>query len=201
MALADQIKGVYVSQKAKTAFEEATIGLWRLRQLRCVHVPTHTVGVTQPARLWSTAGRRGVSYAAAEDSWSQTWIPPMAGPTTTGILKAGRYHAGRCLYAVNPVPVSTGRLQTFTVLADADTGASTGPVAARRFRPDHHLGRVSNRHRCACGQCRHHGQDRHRRTPYKQSLLLAPKCFASCPVRSRSRNGAGVKTSTRWATR
>ena len=34
------------------------------------------------------------------------------------------------VYAVNPATkASTGRLQTFTVLADADSGASTGPAA------------------------------------------------------------------------
>lgn len=198
VALADQIKGVYVSQKAKTAFEEATIGRYGgFDNYECVHVPTHTVGVATGTPLVN-GGTQGVTYAAAKDSWSQTLNTDGWTNSTTGILKAGDVITLAGVYAVNPVSkVSTGRLQTFTVLADADSGASTGPAALTISPPIITSGAYQTVTAAPADNAAITVKTGTGGTPYKQSLLLAPKCFALVSRPLKIANGAGVKTSTK----
>ena len=129
VALADGLKGVYVQDKAKTAFEEAKIGRYGMfDNYMSVHAPTHVVGAHGGTPLVNGADQN-VTYAASKNGWSQTLVTNGWTNSTTGILKAGDVITIAGVYAVNPVSrTSTGRLQTFTVLADADSGASTGPA-------------------------------------------------------------------------
>jgi hypothetical protein len=76
-----------------------------------------------------------VTYAASKDTISQSLLTDGWTNSQTGILKAGDVFTIADVYSVNrDTYVSTGQLQDFVVLADADSGASTGP-ATLTIRP------------------------------------------------------------------
>ncbi|GMR16369.1 MAG: hypothetical protein BMS9Abin31_0701 [Gammaproteobacteria bacterium] len=77
----------------------------------------HTVGNHGGTPLVKGASQTGSSLIT--DGWTNS---------VTGILLQGDEFTIAGVYEVNPVSrLSTGRLQHFTVTADADSGASTGP--------------------------------------------------------------------------
>lgn len=129
-ALADSLKGVYVPSKAKTALEEASFGRYGgFDNYESAHAPTHTVGVATGTPLVN-GGAQNVTYESVRNTFSQTLNTDGWTNSTTGILKAGDVFTIAGVFAVNPVSKqSTNRLQTFTVLADANSGATTGPAA------------------------------------------------------------------------
>lgn len=91
--------------------------------------PTHTVGVATGTPLVN-GGSQNVTYDTAKNTWSQTLNTDGWTNSTTGILKAGDVFTIAGVYAVNPKTQATlSYLQQFVVLADADSGASTGPAA------------------------------------------------------------------------
>jgi hypothetical protein len=198
VALANTLAGSYVSQKAKTAFEEAEIGRYGgFMNYECVHAPTHTVGVATGTPLVNGASQN-VTYATAKDSWSQSLITDGWTNSTTGILKAGDVFTLAGVYAVNPVSkVSTGRLQTFTVLADANSGASTGPSTLTISPPIITSGAYQTVSAAPADNAVITVKTGTGGTSYKQSLLLAPKCFALVSRPLKITDGAGVKTSTK----
>lgn len=196
--LADGLKNVYVQDKAKTAFEEAEIGRYGgFMNYESVHAPTHTVGVATGTPLVN-GGSQGSTYAAVKDTWSQTLNTDGWTNSTTGILKAGDVFTIDDVYAVNPVSKqSTGRLQTFTVLADADSGASTGPAALSISPPIIASGAYQTVDSVPADNA---GIDVVSGTggeQYKQSLLLHPKAFALVTRPLKISSGAGVKTTTK----
>lgn len=129
LELADGLKGVYVQGKAKTALEQAEIGRYAgFDNYTSVHTPTHTVGVNTGTPKVDGASQN-VTYATAKDSWSQSLVTKGWTNSTTGILKKGDIFTIAGVYSVNPITKSsTGQPQTFVVLADANSGASTGPA-------------------------------------------------------------------------
>ncbi|MEQ1671397.1 MAG: P22 phage major capsid protein family protein [Hyphomicrobium sp.] len=135
LVLADSLKGVFVQDKAKGAFEEAKIGRYAaFDNYQSVHIKRHTAGAQGGTPLvnggaqdvtWSTAigssTVRDVGYSTlVTDGWSNS---------ITGVLKKGDIFTIAGVYAVNPVTrQSTGSLQTFVVTADVDSsgaGAAT----------------------------------------------------------------------------
>lgn len=198
LELADGLKGVYVSEKAKTAFEEAEIGRYAgFQNYESVHAPTHTVGVATGTPLVNGA-TQNVTYAAAKDSWTQSLITDGWTNSTTGILKAGDVFTIAGVYAVNPVTkVSTGRLQTFVVTADADSGASTGPATLTISPPIITSGAYQTVSAAPADNAAITVKTGTGGTGYKQSLLLHPKAFALVSRPLKIANGAGVKTSTK----
>ncbi|KIC39361.1 P22 phage major capsid protein family protein [Leisingera sp. ANG-M7] len=126
-----------VGAMGKSAYERASVGyVAGFDTFSTQNVQSHTVGVATGTPLVN-GGAQNVTYAAATGAtWSQTLNTDGWTNSTTGILKAGDVFTIAGVYAVNPVPGegSTGKtvmpyLQQFTVLADADSGASTGPAA------------------------------------------------------------------------
>lgn len=196
--LADGLKGVYVQDKAKTAFEEARIGRYGgFDNYETVHAPTHTVGVATGTPLVNGASQN-VTYATAKDSWSQTLATDGWTNSTTGILKAGDVFTIAGVYAVNPVSKqSTGRLQTFTVLADADSGATTGPASLTISPPIITSGAYQTVSAAPADNAAITVKTGTSATSYKQSLLMHPKAFALVSRPLKIANGAGVKTSTK----
>lgn len=196
--LADGLKGVYVQDKAKTAFEQAEIGRYGgFMNYESVHAPTHTVGVATGTPKVN-GGSQATTYAATKDTGTQTLNTDGWTNSTTGILKKGDVFTIAGVFAVNPVSKeSTGRLQTFTVMADADSGASTGP-AALTIAP---AIITSGAYQTVSGAPADNaditvktgtgGQS------YKQSLLLHPKAFSLVTRPLKISGGAGVKTSTK----
>jgi hypothetical protein len=126
-----------VGAMGKSAYERAQVGyVAGFDTFSTQNVQSHTVGVATGTPLVN-GGSQNVTYAAAVGSnWSQTLNTDGWTNSTTGILKAGDVFTIAGVFAVNPVPGegTTGKtvmpyLQQFTVLADADSGATTGPAA------------------------------------------------------------------------
>jgi hypothetical protein len=103
------------------------------------NVPNHTVGVATGTPLVN-GGSQNVTYANAisgtiSGGTSQTLVTDGWTNSTTGIVKKGDVFTIAGVFAVNPGPGegATGKivmpyLQQFTVLADANSGGSTGPA-------------------------------------------------------------------------
>ena len=200
--LADGLKGVYVSDKAKTAFEMANVGKYAgFDNYESVHIPVHTVGVATGTPLVN-GGSQDTTYALAKDSWSQTLNTDGWTNSTTGILKAGDIITIAGVYAVNPVSkASTGRLQTFAVLADANSGASTGPAALTISPPIITSGAYQTVSAAPADDAVITVKTGTGGTGYRQSLLLNPKAFALVSRPLKISNAAGVKTSTKSGNR
>ena len=112
-----------VSGANKTALEKASIGMQGgFENYTTPFVPSHTVGVATGTR-WSTARRSPSPTWRPRTIWSQTLNTDGWTNSTTGILKAGDTFTIAGVYSIHPgTKVSTGRLQTFSVLADANPG-------------------------------------------------------------------------------
>lgn len=95
------------------------------------NVATHTVGVaTGTPRVNGASQNVTYDSVKASPTWSQTLNTDGWTNSTTGILKAGDIFTIANVFAVNPVTKATlPFLRQFTVLADANSGASTGPAA------------------------------------------------------------------------
>jgi len=137
---ANQLTLDSVGTKGKSAYEKAMMGeLAMFDTYSTQNIQNHTVGVATGSPLVNGASQN-VTYENATSgsttgSTSQTLNTDGWTNSTTGILRAGDVFTIAGVYAVNPVPGegTTGKtvmpyLQQFTVLADADSGASTGPA-------------------------------------------------------------------------
>ena len=198
VALADGLKGVFVQGKAKTAFEEAEIGRYAaFDNYMSVHAPAHTVGVATGTPLVNGASQN-VTYAAAKATWSQTLETNGWTNSTTGILKRGDVITIAGVFAVNPVSKqSTGRLQTFTVMADANSGASTGPADLTISPPIITTGPYQTVSAAPADDAPITVKTGASNAVHKQSLLFHPKAIALVSRPLSIENGAGVKTATR----
>lgn len=196
--LADGLKGVYVQNTAKTAFEKATIGFYGgFDNYQSVHAPTHTVGTATGAPLVN-GGSQNVTYAASKDTWTQSLITDGWTNSVTGILKAGDVFTIAGVYAVNPVSkATTNRLQTFVVTADANSGASTGPATLTISPPIITSGAYQTVTAAPADNAAITVKTGTGGTAYKQSLLLHPKAFALVTRPLNIPQGTGLKTSTK----
>ncbi len=118
--IVDALKGLFQSsEQISDQYEKGVMGIaagfkWKMDQ----NVVTHTVGAHGGTPLVNGASQTGASLAT--DGWTNS---------TTGILKEGDVFTIDDVYAVNPLTrQSTGQLMQFTVTADVDSGASTGPA-------------------------------------------------------------------------
>lgn len=198
LELADSLKGVFVREKAKTALEEASFGRYAgFDNYESTHAPTHTVGVaTGTPRV--NGGTQGVTYAASKATWSQTLATDGWTNSTTGILKRGDVITLAGVFAVNPVSKqSTGRLQHFTVLADANAGASTGPAALTVSPPIITSGAYQTVTAQPADDAVITVVTGTGGVSYKQSLLFHPKAIALVSRPLDIAASAGVKTATR----
>lgn len=124
-----------VGTKGKSAYEKALMGeIAMFDTYSSQNIQSHTVGVATGTPLVNGAGQN-VTYSASTGTPSQTLVTDGWTNSTTGILKAGDVFTIAGVFAVNPVPGegTTGKtvlpyLQQFTVLADANSGATTGPA-------------------------------------------------------------------------
>lgn len=201
LKLADGLKGVYVQQKAKTAFEESGIGRYAgFDNYTSVHMPVHTVGVATGTPLVNGAAET-TTYVAAKDTWSQTLNTDGWTNSVTGIVKAGDILTIAGVFAVNPITKqTTGRLQTFTVLADANSGATTGPAALTISPPIIVSGAYQTVSAAPADNAAITVKTGTGGTGYRQSLLMDPS--ALCLVsRALDIPQEGVKTSTKSGNR
>lgn len=121
---------LYIQEAAKGAYRDGSLGMiGGVDTYMSQNVPLHTVGVATGTPKVNGASQN-VTYASVKDSNTQTLNTDGWTNSTTGILKAGDVFTIAGVYAVNPVTKQTlPFLRQFTVTADADSGASTGPAA------------------------------------------------------------------------
>lgn len=195
--LANTVQATYVSDKAKTAMEKAKVGYFGgFENYQTVFAPTHTVGVATGTPLVNGAAQN-VTYAAAKDSWSQSLITDGWTNSTAGILKAGDVFTIANVYAVNPsTKASTTRLQTFTVLADATSGASTGPATLTISPPIITSGAFQTVSAAPADNAAITVKTGTGGTGYRQSLLLSPDAITLVTRPLDIGSGMGVKTHT-----
>ena len=129
LSLSNGLKGVFVQGAAKTAIEEASFGRYSgFDNFESNSLKAHTVGVATGTPLVDGASQE-VTYLTAKDTDSQTLVTNGWTNDTADILLAGDIITLAGVNSVNRrTREDTGDLQTFTVLADAAAGASTGPA-------------------------------------------------------------------------
>jgi len=129
LALADGLKAVFPSQIATRAIEEASIGKYSKFELfENQSLALHTVGAYAGTPLVNGAAQN-VTYAASGDAWTQTIDTDGWDNSVTDLLLAGDVITIAGVNSVNrKTRIDTGDLQTFTVVNDASSGASTGPA-------------------------------------------------------------------------
>lgn len=124
-----------VGTKGTGAYEKARLGeIAMFDTYSSQNIANHTVGVATGTPLVNGAGQ-AVTYANATGANTQTLVTDGWTNSTTGILRKGDVFTIAGVFAVNPVPGegTTGKtvmpyLQQFTVMADANSGATTGPA-------------------------------------------------------------------------
>lgn len=120
---------LYIQDAAKGAYRNGSLGMiGGVDTYMAQNVPTHVVGVATGTPKVNGANQN-VTYDSVKNTMSQTIVTKGWTNSTTGILKAGDVITFASVYAVNPVTKATlPFLKQFVVLADADSGASTGPA-------------------------------------------------------------------------
>ena len=190
-----QIASQNVAGRNRSALEMATIGMaGGFENYSTAFCPTHTVGQHGGTPQVNGASQN-VTYTAAKDSWSQTLVTDGWTASVTGLLKAGDVFTIAGVYSVHPgTKASTGRLQTFTVLQDANSDA--GGAATLTISPPIITSGGFQTVNAAPGDnatitvvSGTAGQS------YKQSLMMAPgaMALATRPIRVEQ-NGARVQT-------
>lgn len=129
-ALAGAATALYMQDVAKSAYRKGMTGnLGGVDNFMSQNVKTHTVGVATGTPLVNGASQN-VTYDSVKDTYQQTLATDGWTNSTTGIVKAGDVFTIADVYAVNPVTKETlPFLRQFTVVSDADSGASTGPAS------------------------------------------------------------------------
>lgn len=122
--------GLYIQQDARGAYRDGSLGkIGGVDTYMTQNVPTHTVGVATGTPVINGASQN-VTYDSVKTTMTQTLNTDGWTNSTTGILKAGDVFTIAGVFAVNPVTKATlPFLRQFTVMADANSGASTGPAA------------------------------------------------------------------------
>ena len=129
VALANGLKSVFTQPNAKRAIEEASFGRYgKFDNFESNSLKSHTVGVATGTPVINGAAQN-VTYATAKDTDTQSLITDGWTNSTTDILLAGDVFTIAGVNSVNRrTREDTGDLMTFTVISDADSGATTGPA-------------------------------------------------------------------------
>ena len=194
--LAGLIQGTYVNGNNKSALENATVGRFAgFDNYESAFAPTHTVGVATGAPTVNGAAQ-DVTYATAKDTWSQSLVTTAWTASTAGILKAGDVITIAGVFAVNPnTKASTGRLQTFTVLADV-ASAGAGAATLTISPPMITSGAFQTVTAAPANGAAITVKTGTGGTAYRQSLLVDPAAIALVTRPLDIPKGEGLKTST-----
>lgn len=120
---------LYIQDAAKGAYRKRSLGeIGGVDTYMGQNVATHIVGVATGTPLVNGAGQTS-SYDNVKNTNTQSLVTDGWTSSTTGILKKGDVITIAGVYAVNPVTKATlPFLKQFVIVADADSGASTGPA-------------------------------------------------------------------------
>lgn len=198
LELADGLKNVYVQGVSKTAFEEASFGRYGgFTNYESVYAPTHTVGDWGGTPLVNGAAQ-DVDYAAVSGTMTQTLNTDGWSNSKAGLLKKGDIITIAGVFAVNPVSkASTARLQTFTIVSDASSGATTGPAALTIAPAMITSGAYQTVTAAPADNAAITVKTGTANSAYKQSMLLHPQSIALVTRPLDIPNSGGVKTTTK----
>lgn len=128
LKVANDLKNVFTPQKTQTALERVKIGKYAgFDTYESASIVNHTVGALGGTPLVNGATQNSNSTPQAN---SQTLNTDGWTASTTGVLKAGDVITIAGVNDINPKTYQDlGYLKQFVVLADVDSGASTGPAA------------------------------------------------------------------------
>lgn len=201
LSLADGLKGVFVQDMAKTALAEAKIGKYaNFDNYTWVHAPTHTVGPLGGTPLVN-GGTQGTTYALSKNTWSQNLITDGWTASAAARVKAGDVFTVPNVFAVNPVSKqSTGRLQTFTILADGSSDAS-GNLTLSISPPIITSGAFQTVTAAPADNVALTIKTGTANTPYKQSLLLNKNAITLVTRALDIPQGQGLRTTTKSGNR
>ena len=120
---------LHIQGAANSAYRDGSLGrIGGIETLMTQVMPSHTVGVATGTPAIN-GGSQNVTYDTAKNSWSQSLVTDGWTNSTTGIVKAGDVFTIANVYMVNPKTKATlPILQQFVVVADANSGATTGPA-------------------------------------------------------------------------
>lgn len=133
-AIAGSQTGLFFDSVGQKAYRKGSIGtIGDVDTFMDQNIVAHTVGVATGTPLIDGASQNVAYLSATSTTWSQPLITDGWTNSTTGILLAGDVFTIAGVNAVNPVPregtkQDAGFLQQFVVLADANSGATTGPA-------------------------------------------------------------------------
>lgn len=121
---------LYIQDAAKGAYRNGSLGMiGGIDTYMAQNVPTHTVGVATGTPRVNGADQNVTYASVADGDFTQSLITDGWTNSTTGILKAGDVFTIAGVFAVNTVTKATLPFaKQFTVIADANSGASTGPA-------------------------------------------------------------------------
>lgn len=125
-AVSDNNKGLYLEKNARTALEMAQIGPFAgfPSVYKNQSLVNHTVGALGGTPVVNGASQN-VTYAASRNTGTQSLVTDGWSNSITDVVKAGDTFTIAGVYEVNRrTRQSTGSLQTFTILADADSDGS-----------------------------------------------------------------------------
>ena len=132
--LAGSFSGLYIDKTAKTALEQAKLGMVGGCELfMSQNVQTHTVGAHGGTPLTRGASQ-GVAYSSVKTTMTQTLATD--GWTTNSGLKAGDVFTISGLYAVNPVTKATlPHLQPFVIVSNVTTNTTSSNTTSIVISP------------------------------------------------------------------
>lgn len=133
-AIAGSQTGLFFDSVGQKAYRKGSIGtIANVDTFMDQNIVAHTVGVATGTPLVDGATQNVTYLNSTSETWSQQLVTDGWTNSTTDILLAGDVITIAGVNAVNPVPKEgvkqdAGFLQQFVVLADVDSGATTGPA-------------------------------------------------------------------------
>jgi hypothetical protein len=141
-------------------------------------------------------GTQAVTYATAKDTWSQSFVTDGWTAAAAARLNAGDVFTVPNVFSVSPnTKQSTGRLQTFTVLANASSDVS-GNATLTISPPIITSGAFQTVNAAPADNVALTIKTGTAATGYRQSLLIDPMAIALVSRPLDIPNGEGLKTST-----
>ena len=194
--LSGLIQGTYVDGKNKSAMEMVKVGRYAgFDNYESVFAPTHTVGPLGGTPLIN-GGAQAVTYTTAKDTWSQSLVTDGWTASAALRLRAGDTFTIANVNMVNPnTKTSTGRLQTFTVLANASSDGA-GNATLTISPPIIISGAFQTVDAQPADNAAITVKTGTANTPYRQSLLIDPGAIALVSRPLDIPSGEGLKTST-----
>ena len=194
--LSGLIQGTYVDGKNKSAMEMVKVGRYAgFDNYESVFAPTHTVGPLGGTPLIN-GGSQAVTYTTAKDTWSQSLVTDGWTAAAALRLRAGDTFTIANVNMVNPnTKTSTGRLQTFTVLANASSDGA-GNATLTISPPIIISGAFQTVDAQPADNAAITVKTGTANTHYRQSLLIDPGAIALVSRPLDIPSGEGLKTST-----